>query len=65
MKVYGPFLLDEETNTGTVYLNMLENFLIAQITEDNHHRNVALQQDGATPHFHVDVQDFLDLQFPG
>jgi hypothetical protein len=64
LKIYGLFLFVEKTITGTVYLDMLEDFLIPQITEDGRHRNVVFQRDGAPPNFHADVQDFLDLQFP-
>jgi hypothetical protein len=58
-KIYGPFYFVENTITGIVYLDMPENFLILQITEDSPHRNLVFQQDGALPHFHADVRDFF------
>ena len=64
-KVYGPFFFQEKTINGFVYLDMLENFLIPQIDEDDQEGEIQFQQDGAPPHYLKNVRDFLDLRFPG
>lgn len=50
-KVFGPFFYQEETINGFVYLDMLQNFLIPQIDEDDQEEEIQFQQDGALPHY--------------
>lgn len=65
-KVYGPFFFMERNVNGVIYLDMLENFLIPQLDEDEQHAvPFYYQQDGAPPHFLTEVRDFLDGRFPG
>lgn len=59
-KVYGPFFFCEKSVTGHVYLDMLENFLMPQLETDS--VDFIYQQDGAPPHFHLDVRDFLNTR---
>ena len=49
----------------TKYVDMIENFLIPQLDEDDHDRRLHYQQDGAPSHFSLHVRDFLDNRFPG
>lgn len=58
LKVYGPFFFCEKTVTGHVYLDMLENWLMPQLEADSD--DFIFQQDGAPPHFHHDVREFLN-----
>ncbi|KAG8303110.1 hypothetical protein J6590_108196 [Homalodisca vitripennis] len=65
-KVYGPFFFMERTVTGIIYLDMLQNFLIPQIDEDEQQdAPFYYQQNGAPPHYLTDVRDFLNGRFPG
>jgi hypothetical protein len=41
----------EATITGIVYLDMLQQFLIPQLDEDDQEGRIHLQQDGAPPHY--------------
>lgn len=64
-KMYGPYFFQETTINGIVYLDMLQQFLIPQIDEDDRERNVYFMHDGAPPHYLTDVRDFLNDRFPG
>jgi len=48
-RVYGPFFFMETTITGIVYLDMLQEFLIPQLDEDDQEGRIHFQQDGAPP----------------
>jgi hypothetical protein len=63
-RIYGPFFFDERTVNGAAYLNMLQNFLVPQLQQvlGFLHRAI-FQQDGAPPHFAVDVRAYLDQTF--
>jgi hypothetical protein len=50
----------ESSITGSVYIDMLTEFLIPQLDVDN----MIFQQDGAPPHYHRDVTSFLNKTFP-
>jgi hypothetical protein len=39
-----------ESITGIVYLDMLQEFLIPQLDEDDHEGRIHFQQDGAPHH---------------
>lgn len=62
-KVYGPFFFGEATVTGTSYLDTLEQWLFPQM-EENEPENFILQQDGAPPHWHHHVRDWLNVTVP-
>jgi hypothetical protein len=47
---YGPFFFMETTITGIVYLDMLQQFLIPQLDEDDQEGRIHFQQEGAPPH---------------
>ena len=63
-KVYGPFFFAEATVTGTVYLDMLEQFLESQLLTDGILDTVVFQQDGAACHYAIIVPDYLDRRSP-
>jgi hypothetical protein len=50
----------ESSITGSVYLDMLTEFLIPKLDVDS----MIFQQDGAPPHYHRDVTSFLNKTFP-
>jgi hypothetical protein len=64
-KVYGPFFFAEATVTGTVYLDMLEQFLEPQLLTDGILDTIVFQQDGARCHYAIIVHDYLNRCFPG
>jgi hypothetical protein len=62
--VYGPFFFMETTITGIVYLDMLQQFLIPQLDEDDQERRIHFQQDGAHSHYLEEVCECLNTSFP-
>jgi hypothetical protein len=58
--VNGPFFFQEKTVTGVSYLDTLINWLMPELHEDN----FILQQDGAPPHWHWEVRNYLDANLP-
>ena len=61
--IIGPFFLMENL-TGDRYLQLLEEDIIPAIIERELPVNLYLQQDGAPPHYNVEVRQFLNDQFP-
>jgi len=61
-KVYGPYFFKENTITGVTYLQMLQNWLLAQLQADSD--EFILQQDGAPPHWGGEVRRFLNHKLP-
>jgi hypothetical protein len=61
-RIIGPFFFIEPTVTRNIYLDMLEQFAVPQLLPQQ--PNVIFQQDGAPPHWSLDVRDFLDRTFP-
>ena len=57
--VIRPFFFVENTINGNVYLDMVQNYAIPQIPQ-----GYVFQQDGAPPHFALDVSDHLNECFP-
>ena len=58
----GPYFF-EETVTGQTYLQMLD-ILIPRLNDlFESESEIYFQQDGAPPHFHVNVRNFLDRTF--
>jgi hypothetical protein len=55
----------ETTITGIVYLDMLQQFLITQLDEDDQEVRIHFQQDGAPPHYLGEVREYLSTRFPG
>ncbi len=60
----GPFFFEGDTVNGEKYLSMLQNFFLPEVRRLHKVRSVFFQQDGAPPHFAVDVRQYLDHQFP-
>jgi hypothetical protein len=71
--VIGPYYFDQNVN-GANYLEMLADFLVTQLeqmqTEGNlppaclgHFYSIVFMHDGAPPHRHGDVKDFLNRTF--
>lgn len=62
-KVYGPFFFGEATVTGASYLDALQQWLFPQL-EEGEPENFIWQQDGAPPHWHMEVRDWLNDVVP-
>ena len=63
-QIYGPFFFDERTVNGASYLNMLQNFFVPKLQQvPGLLRRVIFQQDGAPPHFALEVRAYLDQTF--
>ena len=62
-KVYGPFFFSEATVTGVSYLDALQLWLFPQL-EEAEPENFIWQQDGAPPHWHNSVRDWLNDVVP-
>jgi hypothetical protein len=54
----------ETTNTGIVYLDMLQHFLLPQLDEDNQGGRIHFQQDGTLPHYIRELREYLNTRFP-
>ena len=68
IKVIGPYFFTKSVTAAT-YLNMLENFAFTEIDrlkeEIGEQCDLWWQQDGAPPHFAINVRQRLDQKFPG
>ena len=62
MQSIAPFYSKRKTITGTLHLNVAENFLLLQITSDSAQRNEICQLERQS-HCYADVRDFLELKF--
>lgn len=69
--IIGPLFIQGNL-TGLLYLDMIENtveHLILECIEENPDEfgdvPIIFQQDGAPPHYHRDVRNYLDHQYPG
>jgi hypothetical protein len=56
--VHGPFFFMETTITDIVYLDMLQQFLIPQLDENDQEGRIHFQQDGAPPHYIEEVRGY-------
>ncbi|PNF38889.1 hypothetical protein B7P43_G09910 [Cryptotermes secundus] len=63
-RVYGPFFM-EMNITSSVYLDILQEFLIPQLDEDDQEGRIHFQQDGAPPHCLGELRKYLNTRFPG
>jgi hypothetical protein len=63
--VYGPFFFIGTTITGIAYLDMLKQFLIPQLDDDDQEGRIHFQQDGAPTHYLEEVHEYLKTRFPG
>jgi hypothetical protein len=65
-RAYGPFFFVETMITGIVYLDMLQQFVIPQLDEDDQEgARICLQQEGAPPHYLGEVRKYLNTRLPG
>jgi hypothetical protein len=60
-RVFGPLFFAEKSVRGQVYLKMLQNWLMPQLAEEE----FIFQQDGAPPHWHMGVREYLSGNLPG
>lgn len=56
------FFFQESTNTGVSYLEMISLWLVPQLQEDSD--DFVWVQDGAPPHWHHYVREYLDENLP-
>lgn len=63
-RVFGPFFFVENTINGNIYLDVLQNWLMPQLTAEME-QGFIFQQDGAPPHWHMDVRGYLNQFLPG
>lgn len=61
-KVYGPYFFDGLTINSISYLNLLKNFIFPLM--ENESDEFIFQQDGAPPHYHTSVREFLNQRAP-
>ena len=62
-KVFGPFFYAKSTVTGVSYLDVVQQWLFPQLHEAKP-ENFIWQQDGAPPHCHAFVRDWLNNVVP-
>ena len=63
-RVFGPFFFAEDIVTGKVYQDILENWLMPQLPSEEVQGSI-YQQDIAPPHWHKEVQEYLNEYLPG
>ena len=61
--VYGPFFFEGATVNGETYLDMLEKWLMDNLSEEESD-DFMFQQDGAPPHWSLSVRQFLNTTLP-
>jgi hypothetical protein len=61
--IIGPFFFAEKIVTGSSYLDMLQLYAFPQL--EHLQPNVFFHQDGAPPHWSLDVRRALNSTFPG
>jgi hypothetical protein len=62
--IFGPYFFDQTVNS-TRYLEMLENNFWPDLQQQMLVDNCIFMQDGAPPHWAVDVRNFLNDRLPG
>jgi hypothetical protein len=65
MKKKGPYTFSLLRLGSIVYLDMLEEFLIPQLDEDDLEGHIHFQQDGAPPHYFEAAHEYLNTRFSG
>jgi hypothetical protein len=59
-KMYGPFIFAKETVHATYYPDMLQEFVLPQLTQDGVLNTIIFQHNGAPPHWALIVPESLD-----
>lgn len=62
-RLIGPFFFEGDTVNGEKYLSMLQTFFIPEVKKLRKIRSIIFQQDGAPPHFSIEVRQFLHNHF--
>jgi hypothetical protein len=55
----------ETTITSIVFLDMLQQFLIPRLDEDDQKGRIHLQQEGTHAHYIGEVREYRNTRFPG
>jgi hypothetical protein len=63
-QLVGPFFFEDDAVNGKNYLLMLQTFFIPEVRKLHKFHSIIFQQDGAPPHFSIDVRQYLDNHFP-
>ena len=61
--VYGPFFFEGPSITGQTYLEMLQTWLLPRL-QAGEGNDYIFQQDGAPPHWSLNVREFLNTNLP-
>ena len=61
--VFGPIFFDSPVNSE-LYLQMLEDTVMPDLRQEYGDEEFYFQQDGAPPHYGVDVRNFLNRELP-
>ncbi|CAF3832996.1 unnamed protein product [Rotaria magnacalcarata] len=64
-QIIGSFFFDDDTVNGQNYLSIPKEFFVPEIRKLHRIPSIIFQQDGAPPHFAVDVRQYLNHHFPG
>ena len=62
-KIYGPFFFLERTTNGNIFFDMLQQWLMLRVQEDDGNEHIP-QLDRISPHFKIVVRTFLDEDLP-
>ena len=61
-KIIGPFFFAEKSITAQIYLDVLTEYVSPQL--EQYQPQVIFQQEGAPPHWGLEVCQFLNKTFP-
>ena len=61
-EIIGPFFFAEKSITAQIYLDVLTKYVSPQL--EQYQPQVIFQQDGASPHWGLEVCQFLNETFP-
>lgn len=62
-KLIGPYFFDEDTVNQENYLKMLKEYFVPQLRRSRRINNTHFQQDGAPPHWGLEVRAYLNEVF--
>ena len=64
IQLISSFFFEDDTVNGENYLSMLQNFFLPEVRRLYKGHSIIFQQDGASPHFTIDIRQWLNPQFP-
>ena len=64
-QIFGPYFFEDSTVDGDNYLEMLKSYFFPTLQKKRLTKQIIFQQDGAPPHYSLEVRNWLNEKFPG